>query len=226
MAAHDHVVGDGDRYFVIDPQTRIVTYQGTPGEMLMQYDHGSERFTFKCPRNIDGHDMTKCDRIEIHFANKSSAKTGESADVYYVDDVSILDDEYIAFSWLIKNTATLYAGVLEFVIRFICVDDESKITYAWHTAICGGKWVGPGMNNNASIDEEYIATKIIEENGTYDIGEYDKIIVDVSAKEKQSELTVKENGTYEAPAGETYKKVVVNVAGELLDEYDGTVVIS
>ena len=35
----------------------------------MQYDHNSECFTFEIPKEIEGHNVTDCNVVEIHYIN-------------------------------------------------------------------------------------------------------------------------------------------------------------
>ena len=67
--AHTHTVKDTDTLFVIDPITRAVVNAESKKTMLMQYDHNSETFTFEIPRYVEEHDMSLCNRVEIHYNN-------------------------------------------------------------------------------------------------------------------------------------------------------------
>lgn len=153
--AHEHSVTDADSRFNIDKATReISTFSGDA--TIMQYDHNSERLTIELPKEIDGHDMTKCNVIQVHYINIDSATRESNAGVYEVDDMSVSpDDESRAvLSWLISGNATKYAGVLNFVIKFKCVTD-GVVEYAWSTAIYKALTVSSGMDNGETVVEEY-----------------------------------------------------------------------
>ena len=155
--AHKHSVYDTNLHFTIDPVTRTISNQVTSKAMLMQDDHNSERLTFELPRLVDGHDMTLCDKIEVHYINVSAADKNEtSSDVYKVKDVAVSpDSEDVAiFSWLVSGNATKYAGLLSFRIRFVCLTGES-IDYAWHTGIYSNTTVGEGFNFSEAALAEY-----------------------------------------------------------------------
>ena len=154
--AHEHNKFDNDPYFVIDPVTRVITNKSDTKKKLMQYDHNSERFTFEIPRFVDGHDMSACDKIKIHYLNVNSSTKETSADVYFVDDVQISpdDEEKVVFSWLISRSATMHAGTLNFLVRFVCVNGDT-IEYAWGTDIYKGITIADGINNSAAVLEEY-----------------------------------------------------------------------
>lgn len=154
--AHIHSVYDTDLHFSINPRTRTVMNESTVKTVLIQGDHNSERCTFELPRTIDGHDMLKCNVVQVHFNNVDAVSKASSRDVYEVDDlqVSPKDDNVVICSWLISNNATRYAGALGFVLRFAC-SSTGKIDYAWHTAVCSAISVSTGLDNTGLVVEEY-----------------------------------------------------------------------
>lgn len=155
--AHTHSVYDTDNHFIVDENTREITSE--QGEIrLIQYDHNSERFTFEIPRYIDGHDMMNCNKIEVHYNNKSRTKSNEvSQGVYPVEDLQISPDseEIVTCNWLISQVATKYAGSLHFCLRFACLTD-SIIDYQWFTKICKEVEVSEGIYNSDVVAEEYV----------------------------------------------------------------------
>lgn len=151
--SHLHAIIDADNKFLICPITRAITPQKPDKTTLIQHDHNSERFTFEIPRFIEGHDMSECNKIEIHFINISKDAKNKSEDVYLVNDLTVFDDNVI-FSWLISNNATKHAGTLNFLVRFSCLT-ESTVDYAWHTDIHKGIFVGKGMNNGKAVLEDH-----------------------------------------------------------------------
>lgn len=154
--AHIHSVYDTDPHFTIDPSTRGITNLSTTKVRIMQFDHNSERFTFEIPRYVDGHDMSTCNRVEIHFKNTSSATKEVSADLYIVNDMQISpdDEDVVIFSWLIEGVSTMYAGPLDFHISFKCMTDLT-IDYVWGTDIFKGMSVGDGLNNGEAVTNKY-----------------------------------------------------------------------
>ena len=152
--AHKHSVYDTDLHFVIDPITRKIT--STSGKvLLMQNDHNSERFTFEIPRYVEGHDMSLCDTVEIHYINTdSNNKRNTSDDVYPVEDLQVSPDseETVIFSWLISQNATLYPGTLHFIIRFACIE-ETVIEYQWFTDIYTSIGISKGIFNTDVITD-------------------------------------------------------------------------
>ena len=154
---HIHSVYDTDSHFSISPITRAIKNESSKKTTVMQYDHNSERFTFEMPREIEGHDMTLCNKVELHYINVASDNSGQSKGVYVIDDLqtSPEDKSIVICSWLISKKATKYAGTLSFRLRFACIDENAKVTYAWHTEIFKGVTVSNGIDNADDVHEEY-----------------------------------------------------------------------
>lgn len=154
--SHEHVIYDTDGCFLIDPETREII-SGSENLSLIQYDHNSERYSFSMPRFIDGHDMSLCNSVEIHFDNISRNKREVNSDVYLVDDLSISDDDdsTIIFTWLVSDSATQISGKLAFAIHFYCVSDDGLYDYAWHTSIFDSIPVTATKNNTAGLETEH-----------------------------------------------------------------------
>ena len=145
--AHKHNVYDTDNHFVIDPVSRIIR-QESGKTKLMQHDHNSERYTFELPRYIEGHDMSLCDDIKIHYINVGVNKSDQSEGPYPVEDMQTSpdDENVIIFSWLLSGNTTMYAGSLSFAVSFACLDGTS-IDYAWHTDTFSGITIAGGIHN-------------------------------------------------------------------------------
>ena len=116
---HSHPIYDSDKHFVIDPITRDIINNSSKLTM-MQYDHNSERFTFEIPKIIEGHDMSLCDSVRVHFINIGSIKANTNSGVYEVDDVAVSSDypDKVTFSWLISGAATraVYYNIFRIII--------------------------------------------------------------------------------------------------------------
>lgn len=155
--AHLHVVRDSDSHYLIDPITRAITNANSAKNKLMQGDHNSEIYTFEIPRIVEGHDMSLCNKVEVHYNDISADKADSSKDVYHVDDFQIYheDEEALVFSWLVSGNATKFAGLLSFRIRFACVDEEGNYAYKWHSDIFKGITISDGFDNADAVVEEY-----------------------------------------------------------------------
>lgn len=149
-----HGVKDSDKHFIIDPVTRTVKNES--GKLvLIQYDHNSERFTFECPRFVDDHDMSLCNRVEIHYINTGA--NSKSTGIYEVDDLQISSEtNTVTCSWLVSQNATQHVGKLNFIIRFACIAEDSTIEYAWNTSIYSDIVISKGIYNGEEFIEDYV----------------------------------------------------------------------
>lgn len=130
---------------------------------MIQFDHNSEIFTFEIPQYVDGHDMNKCDKVEIHYINIDGKTKEQSKDLFNAkaaaktdsDLVFNLEGEKLLFCWKISGNATKYAGSLNFLVCFSCLDDAGAITYKWHTDIFKGIIISDGLSNTEAVAEQY-----------------------------------------------------------------------
>ena len=155
--AHLHSVYDSDAHFSINPITRALKNEASSKTSLIQYDHNSERFTFEIPRIIEGHDMSLCNVIRVHYINIDSKTKAQVSGVYEVEDMQISPegDDVVICSWLISRNATQLVGSLNFLIRFSCVT-EGVVDYAWNTATYTGISVSSGINADETFEDDYL----------------------------------------------------------------------
>lgn len=153
--AHRHSVYDTDNHFVIDPVTRNIKNTGSK-IVITQYDHNSERFTFEIPRYVEEHDMSVCNRVEVHYININASTREQVAGVYEIEDLQLspYDDDVVICSWLISQNSTLHVGPLNFILRYACLTDN-EIDYLWSTAIHSGITVSPAIYNSDVVIEQY-----------------------------------------------------------------------
>lgn len=150
---HEQVIIDQDPCFEIDVLTREIR-SASSSLIMTQFDHNSERFGFSMPRFVEGHDMSECNNVEIHFINEETQKKEQIKDKYRVSDLAIDPEnpERIKFSWLLSGNTSSLEGNLVFAIRFTCFNEENIMTYSWGTLIFSGVLIAKGMNN----DEEHV----------------------------------------------------------------------
>lgn len=155
--AHLHSVYDTDSHFSVDPITRQITNLSSKKNILIQGDHNSERFTFQIPRTIEGHDMSTCNVVQVHYTN-IDAKDSKNmiADVYEPTDFKISPDgeDVVIFSWLISANATKYVGSLNFCLRLACATG-SEMDYVWVTAVHSGITVAESIDNAPAVVDQY-----------------------------------------------------------------------
>lgn len=151
---HEHAIIDSDVRFHIDSYTRNIKDTTPAKKTIVQYDHNSERYTFDLPRYIEGHDMTLCNVVEVHFTN-----TEKSTKLYFdgkcpITDLQVSpdDENTVLFSWLVSRVSTQYIGPLKFSIHFECREDDGTVTYEWNTLAFSKISVKPGMNNREAIN--------------------------------------------------------------------------
>jgi len=154
--AHIHNVYDTDIHYKIDGVLRTISNVSEVKRYLVQGDHNSERFTFELPRHIDGHDMSTCNVVQVRFLNLDKTEKYRVEDAYNVDDLQVSPDgeDVVIFSWLISGNATKYAGTLNFIIRFCCVND-GDLEYSWNTAAHKGVSILDGMEDIEDAVEPY-----------------------------------------------------------------------
>lgn len=155
--AHSHNIIDTDTHFSINPVTRAIKNETSRKTTLIQFDHNSERFTFTLPRyEIEGHDMSLCNNVRVHYINVDSENKRQVKGVYEVEDLHIdsEDENKVLCSWLISSNATQYAGGLSFLIRYACIEKDT-ITYAWNTAVFSEIYVGSGLDSAVGFESQY-----------------------------------------------------------------------
>lgn len=151
---HIHNVIDTNIHFRINPLTRDIV-SNSESITLVQGDHNSERFSFKIPRYIDNHDMSLCNKLYINYDNISIDTKNISHGLYESDDLQILNNDIVCFSWLISRTATTYPGKLKFAITLECLTEDT-IDYSWTTNEFIDITVLPSLNNSGLLLTEYI----------------------------------------------------------------------
>lgn len=129
---HTHQVVDDDTHFIIDGNSRTISNASEHLPVLIQDDHNSEQFTFEVPKVIDGHDMTLCNHVEVHYINVDKTNIDNtSASRYDVSPEDIKpkadDPDTLVFHWVIDNAATKWIGPLNFAVSFRCVEPVEVI---------------------------------------------------------------------------------------------------
>lgn len=153
---HEHSVHDSDARFIIDPVTRTIKNESKKKLVLIQGDHNSEIYSFRCPRYVESHDMSLCNEVEVHFFNYDTHTNKVNSGIYDVEDLRIGEDENaVEFSWCISGNGTQLHGRLEFLIRFKCKKD-GIVTYAWNTSFFTEANIGKGSNADSLFEKEYV----------------------------------------------------------------------
>lgn len=150
--SHNSKIQDTETHFVIDPEARTITNESAANNIIVQYDHNSERFTFEIPRYVDGHDMSESTEVRIHYRNSSSNNLSKTNGVYIPDDLTITgeNEDMLTFSWLLSSATTQYIGYLYFSIQFVCLNGET-IDYAWNTGVYKDITIIESINNAEEV---------------------------------------------------------------------------
>lgn len=188
---HKHIVPDSDTHFVIDPYTRQIENTNYKKTVLMRGDHNSERFTFEIPRYVDGHDMSLCNRVIVHFDNVGDSIENVYSDVAYMDDLSINPDnpDTVISSWLIRREATQIVGILSFSLQYQCVENE-EITYEWNTDSYDGIEIRKSKNNGEAAVIQY--TNVLEQWRSQIFGAGDSVMANITT-EGANQVTAVQN---------------------------------
>ncbi len=152
--SHEHNIVDNGNAFIIDAVTRTIS---KPKDIpkVVQGDHNCERIRFELNAlEIEGHDMSKSDRCEIHFTNFNPETDEKNEGVYVVDDL-MQGDGKVAFSWRIEEDTTQLWGALGFSIKFLCFAEDGTKTFEWNSLSSGGIPVFPGKDNMKIVMEKY-----------------------------------------------------------------------
>lgn len=167
---------DSDHVFSIDAKSRTITNESGKTK-VMQYDHNSECFRFVLDKEIEGHDMLKCNLVQIHWyvigAKARDKNSGVVEVLQQPDDAAILHqctdgnvenhDNKLEFEWLLTDSVTQYAGTLNFVVVLACIEtienaDGTKTTevlYRWCSDVNSSVSIGTGINSGDAIAEKY-----------------------------------------------------------------------
>lgn len=154
IETHAHDIVDTDPRFTIDPKTKKIS-AGTTNLVLAQRAKNSERLTFYVPdKVVEGHDLTLCNDVQIHFENIDEKTGRKSFGPYKVEDLKVEEDA-ATLSWLVDEDATRYAGALIFSIHFACIGEDGSIVYDFPTLTYTELTVGATIWNSQTIVEEY-----------------------------------------------------------------------
>lgn len=187
--SHGHWMYDTDKHFIIDPKTRAVATSDGSKPVLMQYDHNSEHITFEGARFVEGHDLSLCDKVEIHYNNIENGKGKTNKGVYPVEDFRVhpSDNSKVQFTWIVSENSTSYAGTLAFVISFSCTN-EGDLLYRWNTDINSSIAISSGIYNGEYVAEYYADVLESWKQDLFGIGDTEEARLRAMADEERESL--------------------------------------
>lgn len=204
MAKHGGIKDSGE-YFVITPASRKVTVPHAHKSIATVGDHNSEQITFVCPQILDGHDISQCASRYITWQNVNGEIGHDELNIVQVENSA---EGMLYLAWTIRNGLTVAKGVVQFSVHFEDFDDDGTTLYRWSTATCKDCDILDSVNavlgayeavyvagdtlvfaNYNAVKGEVLEIKTdgiipegtleIQENGTYIVGEYAKVKVNV-----------------------------------------------
>lgn len=200
VSEHAHIVVDSETHFVIDPVTREIDSSPHQDKAIMQYDHASERFTFELPRYVEGHDMTLCNRVRVHYIN-IDGETGESnSQPVELYDLRVDPENPTAVicSWVVTRNATQLAGTLNFLVQYMCVSDMSVVDYEFHSNIYRDLPVKKNDRTDETAVIEY--SDIIEQWRAKLFGAGDSAVADITLNAETQLKNIETEGAEQVAA--------------------------
>lgn len=214
VTGHTHVVTDPDSYFVINPDTREIENSSRTKNVLMQFDHNSEVYTFELARYVEGHDMTLCNRVRVHFNNVDGTTLEENADVAELYDLDICpdDENKVLCSWTITRQATQLIGTLNFLVQYECIDENGDAVYEWHSDIYTDVKIKKTINNAEQAIVEY--SNILEQWYQRIFGSGDAVLANITTEGENQVSAVAAEGNKQVSAvaakGDEYVAAISN----------------
>ena len=118
-----------EEILVADLNTRIIKIPATMQILGVEHDDDTNRLQFKIPRYYGEFDLSTF-TIRINFENANGV-----GDIYPVDDVTIVDNDMIAFSWLVDSIAFQAVGDVKFSIAMKKYGSDGQVEKSLNTAI-------------------------------------------------------------------------------------------
>lgn len=133
MATADELLGMisdvTDDFLVVDPDTRIISIPASIKILGVESDDDVKHLRFKVPKQYGEFDLSTFS-IQVNFENAN----GEG-DFYLVNDLAVLDDGNMTFSWLVDRHAFARAGEVDFSLCMKKFDEEGTVVKEFNTAI-------------------------------------------------------------------------------------------
>ena len=202
MAIHNRII-DGGEHFVIDAPSHQVTVPATHRVIGTEGDNRSEQITFKCPRIIDGHDVSQCARRYLNWRNVAGVLGSDALELKEITEDTIL------LAWVVRDGLTVSKGIVSFSVHF--EDDpteEQPDPYRWSTTTCKSCEILEGLN---AVLNTYAAIYVVGD--TLVIADYTKVEGDTLALNAEAIIPseskrVTENGVHDV---RTFAEVEVDV---------------
>lgn len=216
---HTHNVYDTDKRFVINTITKTISTPKVNVPVLVQYDHNSEHITFEADRFVEGHDLSLCDKVEVHYNNVGGTATRTSKGVYEAQDFRLdpADNSKVIFTWILSEKATTYTGTLAYIVSFTCTSD-GEVLYRWNTNVDKTLTVSDGINNGEAVEEMYADVLEMWKLELFGIGDTEEARMKSQAKTQQEAIALKGSQVL-ASIPEDYTSLQASVDTLLEDDF-------
>lgn len=131
----------------IDLNTRVIAIPASLKILGVESDDDVKRLQFVIPQHYGEFDLSAFD-FRINFKNKRG-----KGDVYPVDDLTVTDDDKLAFTWLVDRTAFTYAGDVEFSVCMKLFDNTGMVIKELNTTYASLP-VLPGLETEKAVVEQ------------------------------------------------------------------------
>lgn len=135
-----------DDFLVVDLDTRIIAIPATIKILGVESDDDVKKIKFKVPSSYGEFDLSTFS-IQVNFENAS----GEG-DFYVIDDLEVLDDGTMTFTWLVDRPAFKRQGDVDFSLCMKKFDGEGTVIKELNTAIATLP-VLKGLETSAAVVE-------------------------------------------------------------------------
>lgn len=132
--------------FVIDENLRTIAIPSDGVVLGVHGDKDVNRVNFKMPKMYNGFDMSEFS-VRINYLNANG-----DVNYYDVEDLTIVDDDTLAFTWLVDEYVCAYVGQVTFIVYMFKVNGD-EIIQKFHSTIARAT-VLVGLEVDEYIDQE------------------------------------------------------------------------
>lgn len=144
MSDEDYL--EDDVQFLIDKDLRTITIPQKGVVLGVVGDRNVNRVNFQMPKLYNGFDMSEFS-VRINYQNANG-----DVNYYDVTDVTVLDDDTLAFTWLVEADACAYIGQVTFLVYMFKANGDELIQ-KFHSTV-GRASVLVGLEVDEYIDPE------------------------------------------------------------------------
>lgn len=120
-----------EQYILVDLNTRLLNIPKSITNIGVESDDDVLRLPFKMPRYLGEFDLSEF-KVRVNYLN--ARKLG---DLFEPDDITVTEDGYITFTWLVGRYAAAYKGNVSFnvCLKKYDVEDPTLVVKEFNTTI-------------------------------------------------------------------------------------------